>query len=342
MYAQVHCPTSLLSDDLDHYLERGWFRMGQTVFVTHFLHFKDSFYSAIWLRIDLRELNEGNVAHKKFKQNVRFRKVIQKAFLNEEKEALFAKYRASVSFEASDSLHHLLYNDSILEIYNTHEVALYDGDKLIAIGFFDTGARSAAGIACIYDPDYKKHSLGKYLMYLKMEYCLQIQLDYFYPGYFVPGYKAFDYKLDLHTPYLYFLQLSTQKWLPIQEYTPLQNPLDIMRQKLTELQLLLTVAGIESKMMHYEFFQANLSPKLSALQLFDFPVFLYCHENVEDIVNPIVVYEVRDKKFHLLRCISVWKTEETDDDGVYASQLLKVTGDLFSTYSVNDMRSVLL
>ena len=81
-------------------------------------------------------------------------------------------------------------------IYNTHEINLFDGEKLIAVGYFDIGTRSAAGISSFYDPSYKKYSLGKYLIYLKMEYCQKMGFEYFYPGYFVPGYKAFDYKLS--------------------------------------------------------------------------------------------------------------------------------------------------
>ncbi|MEJ7659632.1 MAG: hypothetical protein WKG07_08390 [Hymenobacter sp.] len=35
---------------------------------------------------------------------------------------------------------------------------------LIAAGIFDQGTRSLAGIVNFYDPDYRKYSLGKYLM----------------------------------------------------------------------------------------------------------------------------------------------------------------------------------
>nr|GFD32934.1 hypothetical protein [Tanacetum cinerariifolium] len=44
-------------------------------------------------------------------------------------------------------------------------------------------------------PDYRKHSLGKYLLLLKTEYAREQQLAYYYPGYLVYGYSKFDYKL---------------------------------------------------------------------------------------------------------------------------------------------------
>ncbi|MBA4056534.1 MAG: arginyl-tRNA--protein arginylyltransferase, partial [Marivirga sp.] len=53
MFAQVHSPEKLLPRELDAYLEQGWFRMGQTIFTTNFLNFKNEFYSALWLRIML-------------------------------------------------------------------------------------------------------------------------------------------------------------------------------------------------------------------------------------------------------------------------------------------------
>ena len=46
-----------------------------------------------------------------------------------------------------------------------------------------------------YHPDYKKYSLGKYLMLLKINHAKAMGKEWYYPGYIVPGNRRFDYKL---------------------------------------------------------------------------------------------------------------------------------------------------
>ena len=56
-FAEKHYPEVLLPEDLDAYLEKGWYRMGQTIFTTHFLCFDKGFFSAIWVRLDLQNFS---------------------------------------------------------------------------------------------------------------------------------------------------------------------------------------------------------------------------------------------------------------------------------------------
>jgi arginine-tRNA-protein transferase len=240
MFAQIEYPErKLLPGKLDEYLANGWFRMRQSIFTTNFLHFNNQFYSAIWLRVVL-----GVAIHdKRFKAlcklNKKFSTVIQKSVIGsvgEAHEQLYRHYRQAVSFESSPSLHELLNGSQPYNSFNTHEINVYDGDRIIAAGFFDLGNDSAAGITCIYHPDYKKHSLGKYLMYLKMDFCKQNGMRYFYPGYVVPGYPSFDYKLDIGSAALQYLQLSTNQWLPYMQSEAAPNPLMQMIERLAELQ----------------------------------------------------------------------------------------------------------
>ena len=93
MFAQVHCPDALTPGELDSYLANGWFRMGQSIFTTNFLNFRNNFYSAIWLRIDLLNFNGDSTQQKLVKKNSRFRNVIRQAFVDEEKEGLYARYK---------------------------------------------------------------------------------------------------------------------------------------------------------------------------------------------------------------------------------------------------------
>ena len=54
-FAEKHYPELLLPEELDAYLARGWYRMGQSIFTTHFLCFGEQFYSAVWVRLQLND-----------------------------------------------------------------------------------------------------------------------------------------------------------------------------------------------------------------------------------------------------------------------------------------------
>jgi leucyl-tRNA---protein transferase len=344
MLIQAQSPSQLTATELDSYLKRGWFRMGQTIFTTNFIHFKSEMYSTVWLRVLLNDFSADSMQTKLFKKNAIFQTAIRPAILTEEKEELYSRYKQSLPFNPSDSLRSLLFSAANANsIYNTYEITVHDGDRLIAIGFFDLGETSAAGIASVYDPTYKKYSLGKYLIYLKMQYCKNLGLRYFYPGYFVPGYSFFDYKLGIAQPTLQFLQLSSQQWLPIERFSPENIPYQVMHSNLSSVQKLLNHSHQEIRLVKYEFFDANLIPDLRDAGLFDFPVFLFCPDASQDGINPVLVFDVRDGCYHLLVCLPYWKPDETNPDiEFYSAYFLKSLQEIYITASAEEMAEVFL
>jgi leucyl-tRNA---protein transferase len=341
MFAQVHTPLSLTPGQLDDYLFRGWFRMGQNIFTTNFLNFKGQFYSALWLRIDLARYTTDSTEHRLRKLNHRFKTGISKATVSADKEDLFSRYRESISFEASASLHQLLFGKASYNVYNTYEVTIHDGERLIACGIFDLGSSSAAGITSFYDPLYKKYSLGKFLIYLKMDYCRERGLDHFYPGYFVPGYSFFDYKLSIGKNALEYLDFPSGHWLTIDNFSPLLTPIRIMQEKLVSLQMMMAQSRMESEILRYEFFEANLLPELKDVDLFDYPLFLHYPKLNTDSHVIIIVYDIQDEQYHLLKCRSLWNSNLPNMNGMYSSELLKTDYAVFSSASCEEMVSAI-
>jgi leucyl-tRNA---protein transferase len=336
MFAQVHFPSSLTAEELDDYLSRGWFRMGQSIFTTNFLHFKNEFFSAIWLRVDLSAFRPDSTQEKVSRLNHRFSWKINKASLNATKENLFQKYKQGISFETSPTLYHLLFGKGTHDIFNSHEVCVYDQEKLIAVGIFDLGKNSAAGIISFYDPAYKKYSLGKYLIYLKMNFCKEQGLAFFYPGYFVPGYPFFDYKLKLGKSALHFFDVVKEQWFPIAKF--IKSPIATMQEKLLQLKEILSEHNIECRIFKYEFFDANLFPELKDAELFDYPVFLNCFSFNEQLVSPVIVYDVTTNNYRLLQCMSLWDSNlPSIHKEIYAYHLLKVEFEYYSCENTDEM-----
>lgn len=332
MFVEVHTPQQLSGQELDAYLQRGWFRMGQTIFTTNFAHVKDKILSTIWLRIKLHEYSGDRSYSDLLKRYAKFTVSVKPAAIDEEKETLFTRYRESLSFSVSESLQHLLFGKEATSVYNTYEVTVRDNGKLFACGFFDLGGNSAQGIVSFYDPAYKKFSPGKFVIYSKVQYCKELGLEFFYPGYFVPGNPYFDYKLNIGRKALQFLQLATGEWRDMDRFTESDVPVDTMRHKLGHMQLMLQQNGVESHLLKYEFFDAGLIPDMRNSGLLDFPLFLLIGPLTDEPAGVTVVYDCRDDAYHLLVCMPVWEPDRTNPDTTfYSSYFIKPVQEIYAT-----------
>lgn len=191
----IYYPNTLKAEQLDNFLEKGWYRMGQGIFTTQYIIQQDEVYRVWWLRYVLKSWILGSSSKKIKKINQIFSVTIVPMYINEALEGLYTLYKSQINFEPAESVQHWLYDMDDTNIYDTWMVQIKDGDKLIGAGIFDNGQCSIAGIMNFYHPDYKKYSLGKYLMILKMEYALANGKQWYYPGYIVQDYPKFDYKL---------------------------------------------------------------------------------------------------------------------------------------------------
>lgn len=300
-FAEKHYPEILLPEELDAYLDRGWYRMGQTIFTTHFLCFNEQFYSAIWVRLPLEGFRFRKGQRKLMRKNgERFTIQILPASLNREKELLYQRYKAYFPGTLAPSLRESLLDGEDYNVFNTLEIQILDGEKLVGLSFFDIGKESAASIMGIYDPDYQSFSLGYYSMLLEMTFCQQQQIRFYYPGYVVPGYQRFDYKLRIGE--VDYLDLQSLQWKPYAELSPEQIPIQQMRHRLEELKNHLAKTGISSAVLHYPLFEANLFGFWNAPYL-DYPVVLELKpESATNGIFHLVVFDIRELRYHWLRC----------------------------------------
>jgi leucyl-tRNA---protein transferase len=199
---------------LDRYLAAGWYRGGNCVFTTHFVPFADGpIHRVFWLRYLVNKVTLNAKNTKLLHQNSIFETRILKFALTDELAALHQRYVASVGFRTAPTLPDLLV-DVDNQIFSSKLVEVRHDGRLVAAGVLDTGWDSAAGIVNIYEPDYKKYSLGRYIMLLKHQYCLAKKIPYYYPGYFSPTYPQFDYKLFLDKAATEVLLPELNDWIP--------------------------------------------------------------------------------------------------------------------------------
>lgn len=202
---------------LDLYLEKGYYRMHQDMFTAGWVNFKnEDFCRVFWLRTQLNSLPDIT-KHAVFKKNKRFSVKVSNAYCSEEIEALYSLYRQYVSFEPAEEIGSYLFDYEFEPAFDSKMIEIRDGLQLIAVGYFDEGYQSIAGIMNFFHPDYKKYSLGKYLMLLKIKYALVCNMKYYYTGYIALDYDKFDYKLFPYKEHIEVYMDFDDCWEPFPE-----------------------------------------------------------------------------------------------------------------------------
>ena len=302
MFADKHFPEILYPEELDVYLSNGWYRMGQSIFTTHFLYFDQDVYSAIWVRLPITDFQFKKRARKLLRKNLeRFRVVIRQGYISPEKERLFQKYKASFDGRLSPNLKDYLLDGEDYNIYNTYEVAVYDEDYLVAFSFFDIGAESVASITGVYDPEYEANSLGYFTMLAEIRFCQQKELAFYYPGYVVPGYQRFDYKLRIGEVEYYDVKKS--KWLPYPNLEYYDIPVRKIKNQLQQVQNALDQHQIESNILINPFFEANLFCYWEA-RYFDYPILLALPTQTKG-ENLNIIYDIKEDLIKVFQCKSI-------------------------------------
>jgi leucyl-tRNA---protein transferase len=200
MIRDLHFPQYLTGEELDRYLERGWYRLGQIIFTTDYIPHNEEWFRVFWLRFRLENICYGKKQLKLLKVNQHFSLEIKPLEITGEIEELYSVYRSSITFEASATVTNFLFDGSVYDapvqnVFQTEMIEIRDKGKLIAAGIFDNGKEAVAGIMNFFHPDYSRYSLGKFLMLLKINYAKETGKTWYYPGYIAYKYPKFDYKL---------------------------------------------------------------------------------------------------------------------------------------------------
>ena len=217
---EIFQPQALSAARLDILLSGGWFRSSSSISRLQYLCMNGEIGSVVNIRAMLDNYPISKGFRKILSQNKRrFNYIVRKVTpIDEAKERLYQLQKEKFDIFIMDSLHTFLYDYSnpAYSIFNTYEVCVYDGDRLIAVSFFDVGIRSVASIIGLYDTDYQKYSLGTFTLLLEIEFARLHGFSCFYPGYILLKEKsiAFEYKLRLAN-----LQFRDKQgiWRPISE-----------------------------------------------------------------------------------------------------------------------------
>lgn len=227
IYYQHFYPDAVSPELLDAYLSKGWYRIHQMLITTDLIAKEDEFLAVFWLRYRLQDYRHSKKSKKLLQVCTQFSSSIEPLQFTDELEALFTKYREQLDFDMSESARAYLLGEKTENVFNSQLLTLRYNGQLIAAGCYDEAETSLTGILSIYDPAYKKYSLGKVLLLLKLEEAMRLGKTWFYPGYISLHTPKFDYKLfpDLEATEVY--NRLTDAWQPYVQ-TNLQELYDAM------------------------------------------------------------------------------------------------------------------
>ena len=208
---------------LDEYLSKGYFRMLHQLFTTNSIangtYGKSTMMMPVfWLRTIVKKVEKSKSAINIRKKCGCFQVAIKKAEITNEVDALYALYHKQVEFDSANSCVEQLGCNPEESPFDGMMVEVRDAKVLIAVGYFDQGAKALMGILNVYHPDYKKFSLGKFLMLQKIDFALANHFDYYYTGYIGTEVYTFDYKSFPNINAVEVLLPVEQEWKPFAEF----------------------------------------------------------------------------------------------------------------------------
>ncbi len=224
----------------------------------------------------------------------RFSFSIGRAKPDAEKEALYVLHKKRFKGFIHPTLNEYLTSGFHRTVFDTREVCVYDGDRLVAVSYFDMGERSMASLIGLQHPDYRKFGLGIYTMLKEIEFGCSAGFKWYYPGYVLDLPSDFDYKLSLGEFEYY---TPTKRWGSYRNFDPSGTTGFKVRKSMQELKSGLNACGIPYNERYYPYFSLGFMAPWQ-LEFLTMPHF--CELAEVDGRRLIVGYEPLLKEFRLL------------------------------------------
>jgi arginine-tRNA-protein transferase len=301
-------PEVLQPAELDAFLAAGWFRMRQAVFTCRFVLEGGDLHTALWIRVPLAGYRFKKSLRRVLNRNDRIYEVaIGPLVLDDEKEALFQRYRASFQGDLAPTLIDALFDDDDRDIFDTLQTEVRLDGELVAFSVFDQGGAAVESIMGVWEPSLRQHGLGLYTMLLEVRYARDAGFDLYYPGYVAPGCAAFDYKLRLDC--VEYLDPDGGGWRPIALLDEAALPSARYRSALDALEVELEALGVPHERRLYPLYRlVAVDERLT--RCLDVPLFVQVHPEDDSDVTLALVWDASEETYSLLACVAIADLQE--------------------------------
>ena len=333
-------PETLSGAELDQYLADGWYRIGQTMMTCSAILINGALRSTVWTRVPTMEFEfRKSLRRLRSKNRRRFRVEFRDAGIDDEREEVYQRYIASVDGHRAPDLYAFRFGDRPeVELFETKEVAFFEGDELVGFSWFDVGDDSVQSLLGAFDPRVSKHSVGFHSMLEEIAFARETGRSFFYSGYVLPGDASMDYKL--RTGHVYFMDDRSGAWRPWEHFPHYTPPVERMAQHLRIARMSIDARAIPSAIVFNPMFDiASFFPELSdCLQL---PLALECNPDSMSSARFVVTYNLDNACYELSRCERIKVALPRSEGGTTALELMAVRETLSSHHTAHDLAATL-
>jgi arginine-tRNA-protein transferase len=270
---EIDLPVTTDVECLDDYLARGWFRNGYVMAAVQLVAMDADVFATVSVRARLRDFRfSKSLRRVKRRNDERFRVEVGPAVAGPQRERLYELGEERYAGHMMDSVAEMIEAEPFADLFDTQEVAVYDGERLVAVSFFDRGRHSVASLLGLYDPAYKEQGLGIYTMLVEIEHALERGDRYYYPGFVTLGNPRLDYKRRL--PQLQFLD-GRGRWRPGSEMPAKSRPRERIVSRIREVSRRLAAKGVTHERRVNPFFWFA-EADLAQVDAVEAPVLLEC------------------------------------------------------------------
>lgn len=304
MIVQTYFPQKLSPSRYDSYLAAGWFRGSVMLYKMDLLCVEDDLFSVVNIRLNLAEYSHKKRMRKLLRRNNKqFRYVIKDASIDQDRERLYQLQKGKFKGFIHNTLRDYLNAGFPATVFDTKEVAVYEGERLVAVSYFDVGQTSIASLLGLYDEDYNHYSLGKYTMLLEIEYALLKDKKLYYPGYVLDKKSSFNYKLQLGD---YEFYNKNKRWVKYDSFRSEDTLAWKLKQAHEELKAALEAEEIKSKTLLYPYFSMGYMNFWNA-EFVRFPLleFLKCGNEFL-----LLSFDIESMEYKLVRAIQAKEYEQ--------------------------------
>jgi arginyl-tRNA--protein-N-Asp/Glu arginylyltransferase len=181
-------------DKMDELWAAGWRHFG-----TQFYRYNIGFLgfdirNVIPLRIRLSGFSPTKSQRRVLRKNEDLAVRIQPIEIDDFIEQIFHRHKQRYDHAVPDSIFDFLSRDPARVPCEANEIRVYDGERLIAVSYFDLGLRSVSGTYGMFEPTAAKRSLGIFTMLKEIEFAIDSGREFYYQGYCYEGRSFYDYK----------------------------------------------------------------------------------------------------------------------------------------------------
>lgn len=180
--------------ELDVLLSEGWRHFGERFFRYNLAVHDGELRLVTPLRIRIADFRLSKSQRRTLARNADLITTVRPSSVTPAVDELFDRHRRRFDRNVPESIFEFLSREPAEVPCQGMQVSVSEGERLVAVSFFDVGHKAISGIYAVFDPEESERRLGIHTMLCEIEHARRTGCDYYYHGYAYRGESFYDYK----------------------------------------------------------------------------------------------------------------------------------------------------